>query len=222
MANRALGSGLFAWRHPDLQDQQPAREDPARQHDHACQRQRGKYPTLLDIDQRKAANTGKEEPEDVPGGAEDSGAWMRLPKDALTDRSDGKEDGSRKTAHTHGDRRHRSEGSGRQDREPDEHDAHKAPYRVGSPQTEQRCALDLVWVQRNRDKGQAGKRCAGTDRPDVEVAPRGRGARIHWRRSVLLHAQRAAPRCVLDPPRPPRPSDWGGGSNSTAVLSCPL
>jgi hypothetical protein len=67
--------------------------------------------------------------------------------------------------------------------------------------TKHRCALDLVRVQRNRDKGQAGKRCAGTDRPDVKVTPRGRGAGIHWRRSVLLHAQRPAPRCVIDPPR---------------------
>src|SRR5713226_3033871 len=125
-------------------------------------------------------------------------------EDALTDRSDGKEDSSRYPAHTHGHRCHRGEGPGRQDGEADEHHTHKAPQRAGSPQTEQRCALDLVRVQRNRDKGQAGKRCAGTDRPDVKVTPRGRGAGIHWRRSVLLHAQRPAPRCVIDPPRPPR------------------
>src|SRR5258708_38339850 len=41
---------FVARRHPDLQHQQPAGEDPARQHDHARQRQDPEDPTLLDID----------------------------------------------------------------------------------------------------------------------------------------------------------------------------
>jgi hypothetical protein len=137
--------------------------------------QGGKHPTLLDIDQRKAANTGEDEPQDVAGGTEDGGAWMRLPEDALTNR--GRPRGRRPPfrAITHGHRRGRREGPGREHREADEHHADKARDRVGSPQTEQRCALDLVWVQRNRDKGQAGQRCADTDNPDVEVTPRRRG-----------------------------------------------
>src|SRR5260370_2899921 len=59
---------FVARRHPDLQHQQPAGEDPARQHDHARQPQDPEDPTLLDIDSRATTNSRKHEPENVPHG----------------------------------------------------------------------------------------------------------------------------------------------------------
>src|SRR6266851_4678217 len=80
--------GFLGGRPPDLQHQQPAGEDAARQHDHARERQRGEHPPLLDINERETTGTGEDESENVPHSAKHGGTWMGLSKYALTNCSD--------------------------------------------------------------------------------------------------------------------------------------